>query len=92
MTKPRFGKASDFLNVIQVVELTLEAESSDSIILWTQIFLKSLYNLITQVRGKHKMAEKLGEFFAQNWVAYFSSMEKEAHNLNLIISEPEFQA
>jgi len=44
------------------------------------------------VRGKHKMAEKLGEFFAQNWVAYFSSMEKEGHNLNLIISEPEFQA
>lgn len=38
------------------------------------------------------MAEKLGEFFAQNWVAYSSSVEKEAHNLNLIISEPEFQA
>lgn len=29
------------------------------------------------------MAEKLGEFFAQNWVAYSSSVEKEAHNLNL---------
>lgn len=88
MTQLRFGKASDFLNVTQVAELTLEAESSDFITLWTQIYKKSFYNLVTQVRGKHKVVEG----FHRIGVAYFFYAEKEAHNLNLIISDPEFQA
>lgn len=88
MTKLRFGKTSGFLNVTKVAELTLETESLDFTTLWTKIHLKSFYNLVTQVRGKPKVAEG----FHRIGVAYFSSTQKQAHYLNLIISDPEFHA
>lgn len=50
-------------------------------------YIKSFHNLISQVGGKHKEAEG----FQRTRVASFS-LEKEAYNLNLVISDPEFHA